>query len=71
MIEFIVDWRSRNYPIDLESIFNRNSETELEIGFGNGIFLLQSVHDALRSDIFNFSSLIYQIFTYQVKDLGN
>ncbi|CUS93353.1 Putative methyltransferase, partial [Candidatus Kryptonium thompsonii] len=45
MNEFIVDWRSLNYPIDLESIFNRNSETELEIGFGNGIFLLQIARD--------------------------
>ncbi|CUS85877.1 tRNA (guanine-N(7)-)-methyltransferase [Candidatus Kryptonium thompsonii] len=50
MNEFIVDWRSLNYPIDLESIFNRNSETELEIGFGNGIFLLQIARDNPRKN---------------------
>lgn len=42
---FIVDWRSLNYPVDLESIFGRNSETELEVGFGNGVFLLQIAKD--------------------------
>jgi tRNA G46 methylase TrmB len=35
---FIIDWRGRDYPLDLNSIFGRDSEVELEIGFGNGPF---------------------------------
>jgi tRNA (guanine-N7-)-methyltransferase len=42
---FIIDWRGRDYPLDLNSIFGRDSEVELEIGFGNGLFLMQVASD--------------------------
>ncbi|MEN3038548.1 MAG: tRNA (guanosine(46)-N7)-methyltransferase TrmB [Candidatus Kryptonium sp.] len=45
MKSFIVNWKELNYPINLDEIFCRNSELELEVGFGNGIFLLQIASD--------------------------
>ncbi len=45
MNSFIVNWKELNYPLDLNLLFGRNSEVELEVGFGNGIFLVQSASD--------------------------
>lgn len=45
METFIINWRGLTYPIDITSFFGRDGELELEIGFGNGIFLLQIAKD--------------------------
>jgi len=45
MNTFIVNWKDLNYPLNLDSLFGRNSSVELEIGFGNGVFLVQVASD--------------------------
>lgn len=45
MNTFIINWRGLSYPIDLAQLFGKDSEVELEVGFGNGVFLLQIAKD--------------------------
>ena len=39
-MSFIINWKEK-YPVSIKEIFGRDAETELEIGFGNGSFLVQ------------------------------
>ncbi|CUS99081.1 tRNA (guanosine(46)-N7)-methyltransferase TrmB [Candidatus Chrysopegis kryptomonas] len=47
MDTFIVSWKNSTFPLNLDLLFGRNSQVELEIGFGNGIFLVQIASDNL------------------------
>jgi tRNA (guanine-N7-)-methyltransferase len=48
--EILVDWRTLAWPIDWSTVFGREAELALEIGFGNGAFLAELAHENPERD---------------------
>jgi len=45
-----VPWRDRDWPLDVEAIFGRRAPLVLEIGFGNGEFLVDLARESPEHD---------------------